>query len=180
MDKSGRMEPLDRRCRSSTKENSEFKWKHDRTVVGALEVALDPNIDLRADMVLHNIEGYDDEFGKFLKVWECLQLKKEFITAFESIPPMTTCCGMVTMQDQTIKHNVNILNKGWVKSVNERVNDNGNGFKISIYVWRWSNISGKAETVIPMVRFHSLERTNTEAETRLNQTHNKLKSNNMK
>mmetsp|Transcript_31059 Transcript_31059/g.34742 ORF Transcript_31059/g.34742 Transcript_31059/m.34742 type:complete len:171 (-) Transcript_31059:412-924(-) len=169
MNNSERMEPSNRWRRSSTRENSEFKWKHDHSVVGALEVALEPNIDLRAEMIQHNIVGYDDEFGKFLKVWEGLQ-KKEFITAFESIPPTTTCFGKVTMQDQTIKHNVGILNKGWVKSVNERVNDNGNGFKISIYVWQWSNISGKAETIIPMVRFHSLGR---------NQTQTKLKSNNM-
>mmetsp|Transcript_6630 Transcript_6630/g.7676 ORF Transcript_6630/g.7676 Transcript_6630/m.7676 type:complete len:109 (-) Transcript_6630:142-468(-) len=76
MNNSERMEPSNRWRRSSTRENSEFKWKHDHSVVGALEVALEPNIDLRAEMIQHNIVGYDDEFGKFLKVWEGLQGKK--------------------------------------------------------------------------------------------------------
>ena len=150
---SGRKEPP-RDFKSSTKENSDFKWKVDRSVVGALEVFTDPNLDLRAHMIEHNILGYEDQFQEYLTVWKDLKLKKEFITAFESIPPTTSCCGSITMQDQTIKHIVPLLNKGWVKSVNERVHDSG--FKLSIFVWKWSNISGKAETVIPLIRFHSL------------------------
>lgn len=157
---SGREEP-DRDFRSSTKDNSEFKWKVDRSVVGAMEVLTDPNLDLRAKFIEHGIIGYEDEFQKYLKVWEDHKLKKEFITAFESIPPTTSCCGLITMQDQTIKHIVPLLNKGWVKSVNEKVHDSG--FKISIFVWKWSNISGKAETVIPLIRFHSLSGSNTAA-----------------
>jgi hypothetical protein len=158
---SGRKEPP-RDFRSSTKDNSDFKWKVDRSVVGALEVLTDPNLDLRAEMIEHNIIGYDDQFQECLKVWKDLKLKKEFIAAFESIPPTTSCCGLIMMQDQTIKHIVPLLNKGWVKSVNETVHDSG--FKISIFVWKWSNISGKAETVIALIRFHSLTGSNTAAE----------------
>jgi hypothetical protein len=150
---SGREEPP-RDFKSSTKDNSDFKWKVDRSVVGALEVFTDPDLGLKAELIEHKIVGYDDEFQEYLKVWKDLKLKKEFITAFESIPPTTSCCGLITMQDQTIKHIVPLLNKGWVKSVNEKVHDSG--FKISIFVWKWSNLTGKSETVIPLIRFHRL------------------------
>ena len=141
--------------KASTKANSDFKWKADRSVVGALEVVTDPGLDLRAKMTVHQIVGHEDEFLEFYRIWEDLKLRKKIINAFESIAPETTCCGMVTNEDKTIKHNAHILNKGWVKSTNEKILET-KGFRISIYVWRWSNISGKAETVVPMIRFHSL------------------------
>lgn len=151
---SGREEPC-RGLRCSTKMNSDFKWKVDRSVIGALEIVSDPGLDLRAKMTVHEIVGYEDEFKKFLRIWEDLKCRDEFIKAFESIPPETTCCGMVVQQDGTIKHNAHLLNKGWAKSTNEKILAKS-GFKISIYVWHWSNISGKAETIIPLIRFHTL------------------------
>ena len=153
MECSGRQPHRD--FKASTKVNSDFKWKTNRSVVGALEVVTDPDLDLRAKMIVHQIIGFEDEFMEFYRIWEDLKLRDKFIEAFENIAPETTCCGMVTSQDKTIKHNARILNLGWVKSMNEKILEK-EGFRISVYVWHWSNISGKSETVIPMIRFHSL------------------------
>ena len=153
IDRSKRNEPS-REFRSSTKVNSDFKWKADKTVVGALEVQTDPGLDLKAELVLHDVIGHEDELEVFLDVWKDLKLKDEFIKAYESIPPVTSCCGLLTVQDKTIRNNVYLLNDGWVKHKNKMLLEKG--FQISIFVWYWSNLIGKAETVIPMIRFHSL------------------------
>lgn len=154
MDSSGRKEPH-RELRSSTKVNSEFKWKHDPSVVGALEILIDPYLDLNAKMILHEVLGYERELEKYCKIWKKFKLRDEFVKAFESIPPETTCCGLCTEQDKTIKQNAILLKKGWVKSTNENILKK-EGFRISFFVWCWTNISGKSETVIPMIRFHRL------------------------
>mmetsp|Transcript_16469 Transcript_16469/g.33849 ORF Transcript_16469/g.33849 Transcript_16469/m.33849 type:complete len:169 (-) Transcript_16469:2585-3091(-) len=150
---SGRLEPR-RDMRTSTKINSDFKWKTDRSVVGALEVVADPSLDLRAPMELREIFGYEAELESYYKTWRRMRLTEEFIKAFEDIPPQTTCCGVMTEQDKTVKQNVALLNKGWVKATNERLERHD--FKISLFVWSWTNVLGKSETVIPMIRFHNL------------------------
>lgn len=150
---SGRREPR-RDMRGSTKYNADFKWKHEKSVVGALEVETNPELDLRAEMIRHCVPGYGPQFNAYYEVFKELKLRDEFIKAFESIPPVTTCCGKVTCQDETIKNNAKLLNKGWVKATNKKVFKHG--FRLSIFVWRWSNVAGKAETVIPMIRFHTL------------------------
>jgi len=156
MGKSGRCEP-GREFRSSTKMNSDFKWKVDRSVVGALEIETDPVVDLTAEMRLHDIPGCEAEFKEYFKVWKDLKLKDEFIQAYETLPPETVCCGVITNQDKTIRKNVHALNEGWIKSVNARLAVKG--FKLSVFVWQWTNMTGKAETVIPMIRFHELSTT---------------------
>ena len=149
-----RTEPR-RDLRSSTKTNSSFKWKVDKTVIGALEITSEPDLDVRATMIRRDIHGFESEMDKCYKIWKKLKLKNEFIEAFESIPPETTCCGLLTEQDETIKKNTVLLNKGWVKTTNES-HLKKEGFQISMFVWSWTNISGKSETVIPMIRFHKL------------------------
>jgi hypothetical protein len=151
-----RKEPK-RDLRSSTKNNSDFKWKNDRSVVGALEIVTDPHPDLRAAMVLHAVAGYEGELEKYYRIWKKLKLRGKFIKAYESIPPQTTCCGLITKVDETIKENTPLLNNGWVKTTNENILEE-EGFRISIFVWSWTNISGKSETVIPMIRFHRLSK----------------------
>eukprot|EP00536_Pseudo-nitzschia_multiseries_P016661 jgi/Psemu1/313418/fgenesh1_kg.1188_\ len=153
MSKSCREEPA-RDFRTSTKVNSDFKWKVDRSVVGALEVATDPVLDVQAELQVHEIIGYEEEFQSYVKVWKDLKLRNEFIKAFESLAPETVCCGLITDQDKTIRKNAKELNNGWVKSTNQKLIKEG--FKLSVFVWYWRNISGKAETVIPMIRFHSI------------------------
>jgi hypothetical protein len=148
-------EPHHRQLHMSTKENSEFKWKHDKTVIGALEIRSDPILDLRAKMVEHDIKSYEDEFKQCLELWEKYKLRNQFIEAWENLPPQTRCCGYVNDYDNTIKKNVPTLNNTWVKKVNDEKFAK-EGFRISLFVWSWSNVTGKAETVIPMIRFHSL------------------------
>ena len=151
-----RKEPK-RGLRSSTKVNSDFKWKKDRTVVGALEIVSDPNLDIRATMALKTVAGYERQLAKYHSVWKKLKLRSEFIKAFESIPQQRTCCGLVTKEDETIKQTAPLLNEGWVKTTNENILEK-EGFQISFYVWSWTNISGKTETIIPMIRFHRLSK----------------------
>jgi len=152
--RSGRKES-NRTYRGSTKVNSDFKWKTDITVVGALEIVTEPDLDIRATMELHKVIGYEQELEAYHKVWKKLKLKNEFVKAWDGIPPKTFCCGMVTEQDETIKQNTKLLNDGWVKSTNEKLLKE-EGFKIDVFVWSWTNVSGKSETIIPMIRFHSL------------------------
>jgi hypothetical protein len=155
-DPDGRNPPSDRELHFSTKENSEFKWKHDKTVIGALEVVSDPVLNLRAKMMEHDIKSYEEEFQKCLQLWGQWNLGKEFIDAWENLAPQTRCCGYVTDYDNTVKKNVPTLNNTWVRKINEEKFAK-EGYRISLFVWRWSNATGKAETVIPMIRFHSLK-----------------------
>jgi hypothetical protein len=157
-DPDGRNEPATRKLHFSSKGNSEFKWKHDKTVVGALEVEAEPILDVRAKMTEHVVESYEDEFAECLRLWGELDLRQQFIKEWENIPPQTSCCGLINNYDETIKYNTPHLNDGWVKSVNENYLAE-KGYKMSIFVWSWSNPTGKAETVIPMIRFHALKLT---------------------
>jgi hypothetical protein len=111
-------------------------------------------LDLHAKLEEKNVLTLEGEFEECLKFWKELKLRKSFIEACESTPPITQCCGMVNDQDTTIKNWVTLLNAGWCKKVNEQIKDLG--YKISCFVWSWSNASGKAETVVMMIRFHSL------------------------
>lgn len=158
VDSSGRKP--NRGLRSSTKDNSAFKWKVDRTVVGAFEIVTEPDLDLRAPMTLHKIEGCRNELQRCLEIWDKLELRKEFIKAFESIPPESTCCGMCVEQDETILKIIPLLNKGWANATNENLLKEN--FRISLFVWKWQNISGKSKTVIPMIRFHRLSLPSTD------------------
>ena len=142
-----------RNFRSSTKVNSDFKWKFDRTVIGAFEIKTAPDLDLKAPMELHKIDGCKHELQKCLEVWDKNKMRPEFIKAFESLAPETGCCGLFVQQDETIKKNVPLMNEGWVKKTNESIFI-PEGYRISMYVWQWQNIAGKTETVIPMIRFH--------------------------
>ena len=152
VDGSGRVE-MRRRMRSSTKVNSDFKWKFDRSVIGAFEIATEPDLNLKAPMELHKIDGCKAELQKCLEIWDNNDMRLEFIKAFESLAPETGCCGLFVQQDETIRKNIPLMNEGWIKKTNESV-FTPEGFRISMYVWQWQNIAGKSETVIPMIRFH--------------------------
>ena len=49
---------------SNGNQNSEFKWKIDTTVIGAFEIATEPDLDLKAPMTLHKINGCKDELKR--------------------------------------------------------------------------------------------------------------------
>mmetsp|Transcript_11830 Transcript_11830/g.24441 ORF Transcript_11830/g.24441 Transcript_11830/m.24441 type:complete len:161 (+) Transcript_11830:152-634(+) len=153
IDRSGRKPS--RRNRASTKRNSEFKWKLDKTVVGAFEIATDPILDMRAPMTLLKIDGCKSVLKEYLEIWDKLNLRQDLIKAFESIPPEASCCGICVEQDLTIEKNVPLMNETWIKHTNENVLKE-EGFAISLFVWKWQNIAGKSKTVIPVLRFHRL------------------------
>jgi hypothetical protein len=100
--------------------------------------------------------GYEDDLKKCVELCNEHKLRHSFIKAFEGIAPQTRCCGLVEDYDRTIKHNVPKLNDTWAKEMNDKYMAK-EGYRISLFVWSWSNPTGKAETVIPMVRFHSLK-----------------------
>ena len=143
-----------RQHRFSTRLNSDFKWKLDKSVVGGLEVKSAPYFDPRAKMGEKSVLNMEDEFAECRKIWKELGLRKSFIEAVESIPPETHCCGLIRRDDATVRKAVPQLNDGWVKGINEQIK--GRGYKISCFVWSWNNAMGKASTVVMMIRFHSL------------------------
>ena len=144
----------ERHNRFSTRLNSEFKWKLDKSVVGALEVKSLPNFDPTHRMKEADIVGKEKELQECIKFWKELGLRKSFIEAAESIPPETTCCGLIREDNATVKKLVPLLNEGWVNGINEKIKDRG--YKISCFVWSWSNATGKTDSVVLMIRFHSL------------------------
>ena len=144
----------DRKLRFSSRENSDFKWKEEKTVVGALEVKSEQVLDFTAKLEEKKVLALEAEFEECLRIWKEQKLRKSFIEACEGIPPATLCCGLLNDQDATIRNMVPMLNKGWANSVNEKIADQG--YKISCFVWSWNNPSGKAQTVVLLVRFHSL------------------------
>lgn len=143
-----------RHHRFSTRMNSGFKWKLDKSVVGALEVKSQPRFDPTARMVEQDVIGMETEFGECAKFWKELGLRKSFVEAVGLIPPESTCCGLIRKDDATVRKLVPLLNEGWVKGVNEKIKDRG--YRISCFVWSWTNATGKTNTVVLMIRFHSL------------------------
>jgi hypothetical protein len=144
----------ERKFQFSSRENSAFKWKVDKSVVGALEVACEPTISIRSKYEQKGVLAFEEEFAECLKLWGELKLRGSFITAAESIPPCTKCCGCATDVDETIKSMVELLNEGWAKSVNKQLKDRG--YKVGCYCWSWTNPTGASETNILLIRFHSL------------------------
>lgn len=141
--------------RFSRKENSEYKWKHDPTVVGGLEVRSEPTLDLRAPFKRHDIVSCEDDFEACLKIWNDAKVRDSFVKAFESMAPQMRCCGLVQDYDLTVKHNVPVMNKKWATAISEKPEWKEKSYWIDLFVWHWSNPTGKAETVILMIRFHS-------------------------
>jgi len=143
-----------RHNRFSTRLNSGFKWMLDKSVVGGFEVKSDPFFDPRAKITQQDVVSMEDEFADCIKLWKELGLRKSFIEAVEMIPPETTFCGLIRRHDATVRKVVPQLNDGWVNGINKKIKDRG--YKISCFVWSWNNLAGKANTVVMMIRFHSL------------------------
>lgn len=147
--------PPARHGRFSTRDNSAFKWKQDKSVVGGFEIKSYPGFDPRGKLKENKVLTMEDEFEECKGIWKELDLRKSFVEAVESIPPVTSCCGLMRNDDSTVKALVPELNKGWVKGINEKIKDRD--YKISCFLWSWNNPMGKAKTYVMMVRFHSLK-----------------------
>lgn len=158
---SGRMEPS-RSMRMSTRLNSAFKWKQDKSVVGCLEVKSFPQLDPKVKLQEHSIFAVEEEFGACVDLWKKKKLQRTMIEAIEGIPPASNCCGLVPDVEGTIRKLVPLLNEGWAKKINAEYYK-PKGYKLSAFVWTWSNVSGTADSVVLLIRFHSLGRTNRSA-----------------
>ena len=158
MGKLGRLEtedvPANKKFHASTRENSEYKWQT-RGVVGAYEVASEPDLDYREELTPHDAKSDDrDAFLRAREAFESLNLRESFISACDSVPKDTCCCGLVPDPDSTKKDLVAHCNKTWVKSANEKLAPYN--IKVDTYLWEWSNISGKSESVIILIRFFDI------------------------
>lgn len=138
----------------SNRTNSDFRWKQDKSVVGALEVPQELQIDFRSRLREQVVAKKEDQFEECLELWQHFKMRKSFVEACAGVPAATQCCGLINDQQQHTKDIAEQLNRGWVKSMNKKIRDRG--YKISCFVWTWNNPSGKATTTVLLVRFHSL------------------------
>jgi hypothetical protein len=81
--------PANKRYMISTRENSEYKWQNDDSLLGALEVPSDPYFRLDGEYNERPVVGKEGSFGKALEVWEQMNLRKEFQKAAENGPKST-------------------------------------------------------------------------------------------
>lgn len=147
--------PNEKMFRSSTRENSDYKWKS-AGVVGAFEVVSQPELDLSEPLkpMLSNLK-YTEKWEEAQQLWESMNLRKSFVQAAEDIPVETCCCGMIMNQNETLYSMIPQLNETWVTSVNKKLEKNE--FYVDVYLWCWSNISGQATTNILLIRIHELK-----------------------
>jgi hypothetical protein len=74
------------------------------------------------------------------------------VSACEAIPDETCCCGLLKDDDETKKTLVKQLNGDWAKETNEKLAPYDT--KVDVFLWHWSNISGKSESRVILIRFH--------------------------
>ena len=140
----------------ATRENSAFKWQRARSVIGALEVHSEPFLNFREDLIPHIVKGQDASFHDALQAWDDLKLRNDFIKACEKLPAEMCCCGFMNDDDATKRQFVELLNEGWCKQVNKKLQKSNRGVKVDVFLWHWQNASGKSETNIIMIRFFEL------------------------
>ena len=141
--------------RFSTKLNSDYKWKSDDSVVGALQVPYDGfRLNARGTMKQKQVAAKEEEFQECLSLWKDRKLQQSFSQACEGVPPSTSCFGLVADHNRTVKEMAALLNKGWTKSINKQLKNRG--YKVSCFAWSWNNAHGKGKTSVLLVRFHAL------------------------
>lgn len=145
--------PKGKKYMISTRENSAYRWQDGPHVIGALEVHSEPEFTPQEHLEAHCTLAREEDFDKTQEVWEEMNLRDEFVEACEGIPRATCCCGIIPDDDSTIKELARILKRGWIKSVNKRLAQREEKFKIDVFVWNWHNATGKAETNILLIRF---------------------------
>lgn len=144
--------PEEKRMHQSSRENSNYKWLKGN-VIGALEVASEPELDYNEELVAHAGKTEDrDAWVRAEGAWETLKLHASFISACNDIGKETCFCGLVTDEEETKKTLVKELNKTWAKEANEKLASFDT--KVDLFLWHWSNISGKSESKVILIRFH--------------------------
>jgi hypothetical protein len=144
--------PANKDFHASTRDNSKNKWCNG-SVVGCFEVASEPDLDYKEELVPMSGEPEDREaFLRAQQAWDSLKLGDTFVSACDCAPKEYGCCGLVPDLEETKKSLVTYLNKTWVKHANEQLESSNN--KVDVFLWVWHNISGKSETRIILIRFH--------------------------
>jgi len=149
--------PQEKKFHISTRLNSDYKWKTSSNIIGCLEVPSEPELLLEAEYIKRPVRLSQDAYDYCIEVWDEWNLKAEFLKACESVPKVTCCCGLIPNDDETIKDIVSHLNKGWIRSINQRLLRENKGFKLDLYIWNWHNATGKAETNILLIRFYEYD-----------------------
>ena len=147
--------PSDKKFHMSTRENSEYKWQTPG-VIGAYEVQTEPALDVHAS--LHaldtNNDSHEARWKEAQQLWKELELRRSFVSAADSIPVETCCCGLCTDDVETLNSLIPQLNDGWCKHVNEKLLKDKH-FTVDCFLWHWSNISGSSEQRVLLIRFHT-------------------------
>lgn len=104
-------------------------------------------------MVPQKVPGKEDLLEKALEVWKELRLRDDFVAACERLPMEMCCCGLLSDQDGTKRRFVMLLNEGWCKRANKKLNKRKAGLKVDCFLWNWQNASGKSESNILLIRF---------------------------
>lgn len=144
--------PANKNFRVSTRENSKQKWCNG-SVVGSFQVASEPDLDYKEELVPLSGEAEDREaFLRAQQAWVTLKLRDTFLSACDSAPKEYCCCGLVPDLAETKKSLVECLNKTWVKHANEQLEYSN--IKVDAFLWIWHNLSGESETQIILIRFH--------------------------
>jgi hypothetical protein len=140
----------------STRENADFKWKHDPTVIGALEVPRSLDVfDVHAPTYTPKaVPTCSSDFERALEIWKQVQGQVSFVKACDGMAPVTSCCGLIYNPDETIKQWVPLLNQGWATTLNKNPLLQEAGLAVSTFVWSWTNVMGETETVVLLIRFH--------------------------
>eukprot|EP00980_Cylindrotheca_fusiformis_P010624 scaffold2364_cov74-Cylindrotheca_fusiformis.AAC.1 len=140
----------------ANRDNSDYKWKRARNVLGVLEIASEPILKPRDEFQPRPATKGRGEmiFQQALDIWEQERLRSELIVVLESLPVETCCCGLFRDHESTKKDFVKLLNDKWAKTANKKLSRHG--FKIDFFLWNWQNASGKAETNIILIRFFIL------------------------
>jgi hypothetical protein len=114
-------EPVEKFTAFANRDNSDFKWQRARNVLGVLEIASEPILKPRDLMKPRHNKGQEEMFKEALVVWEKEKLRPELITALETLPIETCCCGLFRDHEETKKELVKLLNDKWAKHANKKL-----------------------------------------------------------
>ena len=109
----------------ANRDNSDFKWRRARNVLGVLEVYSEPILKPREQLKPRHAKGRETVFNEALNAWEKEELRKDLIDALENLPVETCCCGFMEDNDSTKKQLVKLLNDFWVKKASKKLQRHG-------------------------------------------------------
>lgn len=125
MEEPAEVDPEHKFSAFANRDNCDFKWQRARNVLGVLEIASEPILKPRDGMKPRHNKGQEEIFKEALVVWEKEKLRTELITALETLPVETCCCGFFRDNEETKKELVKLLNDKWAKNANKKLSRQG-------------------------------------------------------